>query len=692
MYIFGWIEPDLQVERLDWSVAKVAELGIHPWKLDLLDPKPIVVEHENRQLRFSRLDDIRFAYRDSEGRVIIGLCDGGERACVACAVVECVDGSRGSQRLTLRRVEELDDRFAEHFGEYLRRIYESKRAEQVFDSIGSIKYVHGGRVEFHADSIRDARELYPFKHCGFDGEMLVERHFRANWPEWVASLLALMKPWEPTIIGSAPRDLLLGRAITHVDIAAIGGKLPTNEEARTDRQLMPVLDRAYALRQAIEIAGHQKLVSSGADAYLVNGSDNLSFSLHPETHLNFSAELRVDAIRAGFNGHADRKTRTRPYVDTSAEDVLGTSEEIITSPIAMHDLAQGQSRILMRSPPKPLILCSPVENYSRHVEPKGLNLLADPFSCWHIADGCHCEPLVPAYINAFRTATCIDWESKAGSYNFEQVLEAYAAPPSRLHVVSQGCISQVHGTTVRGLASENEGEGGMSPQQMNDLLAKLAEQARERFACGKRDAACVTTFDVYEALYAAIYANDSLSDRQKALWATNLDLLNRHMRRKLAAAFQFAGLNQPERSCRDVLGKYLEHAEAYLRNAPVRLSDGTGQVDELFLQDIEKTPPLNITTSGAYRFRTEILNAMEKAAQTGSRTPELLNLRKAIEGHVLRSMRNSVLIVSPAAHEDSQSERLRVLKYRLQTHYGYCPGCMQELMMRITMERNFLCD
>jgi hypothetical protein len=704
MHIFGWIEPDLRVEKLDWSATRVAELGIHPWKLDLLDPNPIIVEDEGRQLRFSRLNDVKFAYRDAEGRVILGLCDNGEQACVACRIskMQLTDVRSPIEILTLEKVECLDDRFSEHFGEYMRRIFESNRAELVYDLTENVEYIQGGGLQITAAPVRDARELYPFKLCEFDGEMMKERHFRADWPEWVVSLLELLQPWTPAVIGCAPRDLLLGRPIKHVDIELLSDSTrPTPEWRIPNSELSGGSKRSVCDDEITAILGFEPVTEAMQKAghkleeprrFRINGGSELTCAMHPPQLRKLSFGQRIQNAVRDFVGRPDACKRIRPSVNTSAEDAFGVNGEIIAGRIAVHDLSLGQSRALVRPHLKPLLAGTTLPERYPHLEQEGLRLLPDPLSPWHIADGCHCEPIVPAYINAFRTATCIDWESKGSTYDFEQVLNAYAVPLQRPGGAS-GTMSHTLVTSIRSLASLDEGEGGMSPQQMHELLRAVSGQAFSKFERGCRCAACVTSFDVSDHLRHSISSSQTLSGKQQDRWLWILTQLDKHVRKKLAAIFQFASINNPETLCQEMFEKYLAHLFASMTDSNVRLPNGgVVPVDHRFLENIEHLPPLQISSAQALRFRSEVHVAVMAARQEGFQPTYLTHqgLGRAIEAYVLQQVRDSTGVMLTSVRLGG-ADRYNKMTDRLEHVYGYCPGCREELLQQIALTRDFLC-
>lgn len=693
MHVFGYTEADLEVVRRDWPAARVAELGIHPFEIDLLDADPILIEDGERQLRFRRLDNFKFAYRDAGGRAILGLCDNGDRACVACRIVKVaiVHGEDGPYRLTLERVESLNDAYAEHFAEYLRRIYESDRAEEVYHRLGDIHYLQGGKLEIVALRVRDARELYPVMQCRFTGEMLKERHFKADWPEWIASLLETLKPWHPMVVGSAPRDLLLGREINHVEIHVHCESLQPQDMQGSPRERARKMNAVASKPfDAVKQAGHRLLDHQST---WVAKQEGKTFNLRACLPDEKSFEEQIRAIVAEWVAAQGLPVpRTRPPAKNSAEDVFGRDDQIVTSRIAMHDLSRQQSRLLVPRPRPLLIPSGSMPERYEQLKAEGISIVADPFSAWHIADGCHCEPIVPAFMDAFRRATCIDWESKQG-HSFETVLEAYASVPGLPELLA---FNPINSALLRRQAPLNEGDGGMSPQQMNDLLAEMAEHALDEFRRGERKAACFTSSQLHAHLKQAIQTSHALDSTQKGRWLWILEELDKIRRKRLGALFQFASVSEPERICQDVYEKYIEHVRARTTmGRQARLPNGGRHpVDEQFLQQIERTGPLSISSSTADRWRMEVVAAHQQASREyRERVPYTAHrkLAEAIENYVLTQFSQTIglTVVMPTSSAE-QYERINTLQARLEHTYGYCPECSRELLTEIALNRSFL--
>jgi hypothetical protein len=62
MIVYGYTE-ELETVPVEMSAEEIVALGIDRWRLDLLDPDPITLLQDGRQIRFSRLKEMVLCYR-----------------------------------------------------------------------------------------------------------------------------------------------------------------------------------------------------------------------------------------------------------------------------------------------------------------------------------------------------------------------------------------------------------------------------------------------------------------------------------------------------------------------------------------------------------------------------------------------------------------------------------------------------
>src|SRR5277367_1673300 len=64
--VFGYAD-DKKLYPVDFTFEQFAQSGIHPWHIDLFEPNPVELSCDGRNLKFSPIRDISFAFRSADG-------------------------------------------------------------------------------------------------------------------------------------------------------------------------------------------------------------------------------------------------------------------------------------------------------------------------------------------------------------------------------------------------------------------------------------------------------------------------------------------------------------------------------------------------------------------------------------------------------------------------------------------------
>jgi len=213
--------PNQQPVALELSAREIVKSGIDPWRVDLMDTNPIIFEHGQQKILFSRLQGITFAFL-SGGRYQLGFFDGENAICLSSEKASSLNWDHSSPSclfdFTLSGLESEVVSFCTLFEEYLERL------ESLFKSkaLGSNKVFPPGNATdlvLEGNTAR-MRLVDPMSACPitFFGEMFSERILPMPFPQQLNWPLEFFAAGKPVLAGSALRNLLRGKPVDRVEV------------------------------------------------------------------------------------------------------------------------------------------------------------------------------------------------------------------------------------------------------------------------------------------------------------------------------------------------------------------------------------------------------------------------------------------------------------------------------------------
>lgn len=190
------------IVEVDLSIDVIIAEHIHPWRVDLLAPHPVQLEVDGKQLAFTPLDKISFAFVESD-RGYIYVKDGEKPFRLS-----------GQQRTDLFQVvldqEKIDaltdEEFQNQFRCYLASFDDNlPGAGYVIHGRGDNVYTvrHGVYYRWGFESTAD-----PY----FDGQMFDPVRLNVRLPENMSWVLDVFSDWHPVLIGEALTKVVEGTA------------------------------------------------------------------------------------------------------------------------------------------------------------------------------------------------------------------------------------------------------------------------------------------------------------------------------------------------------------------------------------------------------------------------------------------------------------------------------------------------
>jgi predicted Ser/Thr protein kinase len=306
----------------------------------------------------------------------------------------------------------------------------------------------------------------------------------------------------------------------------------------------------------------------------------------------------------------------------------------------------------------------------------------------------HHEPLSFKWAGYFRVATHLDWASK-GNRPVMAVLQAYDGKQVRERMMG----TDIDLRALRSMAPTSEGQTGMSPRNLDDLIGQLAAEALTAFQRGERPAACFTTAELRDRLKESFRTNDSMSKKDKELWTGWLDnQLETFRRQELTKVYKAAFIPSFRDLCMQYFRKYVAYVRALaLGIKPTNLVGGqavTTRDMEAFLQEVERADEFNVNSAGAPKFRQGVMAAInlfnEEHGTADVPYDVHEGLKTCIESYVLRQAKDITGVVGITNTDEEQTKKLNDAKSRLEHEHGYCKYCAEKLLIEVALTRDFL--
>jgi predicted Ser/Thr protein kinase len=307
--------------------------------------------------------------------------------------------------------------------------------------------------------------------------------------------------------------------------------------------------------------------------------------------------------------------------------------------------------------------------------------------------GVHHEPLAFLWSGYFRVGTHLDWASK-GNRPVMAVLRAYDGKKER---------DSFMGTDIdlRALREQApiEGQTGMSPRALDDILGQLAAEALTGFERGERPSACFTTAELRDRLKLSFKTNPAMSKKDKATWIGWLDNEFETFRRKeLTKVYKAAFIPNYKELCNQYFKKYREYVRALsLGLRPTGTSSGQSMTQrdmEAFLQEIERAEEFNINSSQAPKFRAGFMAACDlwQEQHPGVELPWEVHegLKNCIESFVLRKAEDITGIIGVTETDPEKQKKVESARESLVKNHGYCKYCAAKLLVEVSLTRGFL--
>lgn len=435
MYVFGFSDSK-DVVPVWMDVDEVVIRQIDPWRLDLFDANPVVASVDGQPLSFMRLADVTFAYEKAGEVAVIGMRDGGRTVLIEGKIdghLTVRDEAGGDPVLVMKDYRVLPvAQFAAHFRQYLHRIYTSKESLPGWiASPASSLWVKAGQVELRSSGYYpDARVMAYRLRCRFAGRMFAPLQVKPAWSEPVRRVLHALEEWNPVVYGRALRDTVCGAIPARVAISM--GSIA--DENVTDR-----------LREAGISVPDFRL---GTGSFEMDGVQfHISSPVAPETALLSLGQVVLE----------------RPHT-------------VVATRIGLFDLSRSQQRSV--SPSEPLL--NPSDISFEHVremeglESADLPLLPDAFSGCHPVPGCHTEPILPYFAEAFRYATSLNWGALVPGMS-----------PHLICDLSFLSFSDPRHSrpSAEFLSGNDKEQQGFSPDEMALLIREAAQETRAETGC-----------------------------------------------------------------------------------------------------------------------------------------------------------------------------------------------------------------
>jgi predicted Ser/Thr protein kinase len=306
--------------------------------------------------------------------------------------------------------------------------------------------------------------------------------------------------------------------------------------------------------------------------------------------------------------------------------------------------------------------------------------------------GVHHEPLTSLYSGYFRVATHLDWPSK-GNRPVLAVLRAYDGKKER---------DSFMGTDIdlRALREQApiEGQTGMSPRALDDILGQLASEALAGFERGERPTPCFTTAEVRDRLKLA-FKNDPTFKKDRKVWTGWLDNeLETFRRKELTKVYKAAFVPNYKELCVQYFKKYREYVRAIsLGMRPTGTSSGqavTQRDMEAFLQELERAEEFNVNSAQAPKFRAGFMASCDlwQEQHPGEELPWDVHegLKNCIESYVLRKSEDITGVLGVTETDPEKQKKVESARQSLIDNHGYCKYCALNLMKEVTLTRGFL--
>ncbi|MBE3590795.1 MAG: protein prkA [Firmicutes bacterium] len=226
--------------------------------------------------------------------------------------------------------------------------------------------------------------------------------------------------------------------------------------------------------------------------------------------------------------------------------------------------------------------------------------------------------------------------------------------------------------------SPRDGMRGVSPRQVINALAQALVAAK---------VPCIHPVDALKALRESLahHAGAETKEESEALVAALAEVRKEYddwavktVSRAFIAAFDDAA--------QDILKKYLDMAEASLRNDRIR-DPVTGEwvePDEKFMRSLEDL--IGVSAAARKSFREELMVRVAGSLRRGEtfRYDSHPKLKQAIEARLFADLQGTIrTTVSSKIPDEDQRARLREVKERLIAREGFCEHCAEAILQYV---------
>jgi len=352
--VFG-VTSDRQVVPVLLTEKEVAELQIHPWRVDLFEPDPIIRREGGRDLAFTRLQDLTFLSQDGD-RGTLAICEGGKWKVFSGTITEGPKSCH-SNGIWLKDLKVLESSPPALLISFLKKGWATHGTAVIAGEYSP--FFKEGRLFYPQDTRYWTGDFYAspgfasrVSGYGYGGETFSEVMLHRAMPRQMLWALQSFQDWQPRVFGGSLRDLLLGNKEEDVDFI-VDGKSQEDVSAR------------------LQTLGAKEIRNlSDTDTYgNVTGHPVFEFRVgRISYHLVCRGNFLADNFWLANDFSVNQLYAERP-------------NEVVASRVALWDLAHSQTRLVSyaRSIEDPHLVPRWRERAYR-MEKKGFAVLSNPFA------------------------------------------------------------------------------------------------------------------------------------------------------------------------------------------------------------------------------------------------------------------------------------------------------------------------
>ena len=218
-------------------------------------------------------------------------------------------------------------------------------------------------------------------------------------------------------------------------------------------------------------------------------------------------------------------------------------------------------------------------------------------------------------------------------------------------------------------ASPGEGMFGLSPRYVVNRLADAMAQEQD----------CLTPLDALQGLIEGLEERAGLAGEERERLPNLLPEVIRGYKKMAVLQVQKAATERFEELAQGQIESYINDAKALFTSQEDGFISRPGANDHL-MRRMEGS--LNMRDSERAAFRQEVYRTYE-TLQSRGKTPtykDLPQLNMAIEKLLLPNPRELVAALNPKQGKPDRLQQRKVIQDQLQSSYGYCEKCAQDLM------------